>query len=81
MKNTFFKKTTCLTRFLGRNGYFKCIGINTCRIDLDDGSHVMISPITSRRLIGRCKIDIPVEDIPEVIKQLQEEADKDSTAR
>jgi hypothetical protein len=41
----------------------------------------MISPITSRRLIGRCKIDIPVEDIPEVIKQLQEEADKDSTAR
>jgi len=66
-KFTFNRKT----KFTGRNGYFDCSGI-----DLEVLNHnqsVMIAPLTGRTgTIARCDIEVPLEDLPELIQQLQE---------
>ena len=59
-------------RFLGRNGLFKSMGV--C-VDEFEGA-VNISPITSKDLIGRCCIEIPIESIPELIEALQKHINK-----
>lgn len=59
-----FAKTT---GFLGRNGYMKCSGI-----DLSSSTDVVtLSPLTSRGDVGRCNIEIPLDNLPEVIAKLQ----------
>lgn len=66
MPNLIFDKTT---RFLGRNGTFKMTGM-----DLYLSTHsktVSISPITSKGDVGRCDMEIPVENIDAVCEQLQ----------
>ena len=55
------------TSFLGRNGHMKCGGIDITSF----GSSVTLSPLTSRGVIGRCNIEIPLENLPEVIAKLQ----------
>jgi len=61
-------KFSRLTTFTGRNGTFKCAGVEL--IDYTD--RVQISPVTSKGNVGRCDIDIPVEDIPALIEALQD---------
>lgn len=54
--------------FLGRNGYFLSTG--TSIITLDAGTLVAIQPITSRGIVGRASIEIPIEAVPELIAAL-----------
>lgn len=56
------------THFLGRNGVFKCIGIDLL---LRTDGKIEISPITSQDKIGRCNVSIFKEDLPELIKTLK----------
>lgn len=63
-------KLTKNTYSLGRNGDIKTIAID---ISLYEGSLrvIEISPITSKGLIGRCGIQIPIEDIQKIIDTLE----------
>lgn len=62
-----------VTQYLGRNGIGKCTGIEL--LDARPLYHeVWISPINSKDNVARCQISVPVEDIPEIIKALQEMA-------
>ena len=51
--------------FLGRNGMFKCKGIDV--LATASKREVIIAPITSKNKIGRCEIWIPKEDVPTLI--------------
>jgi len=57
------------TNFTGRNGYFKCSGIEL--VPLDHNSSVMVSALTGRGDVARCDIEIPLEAVPDVIAKLQ----------
>jgi len=59
------------TTYLGRNGRGRCIGIEVFKA-IPAYEEVWISPINSKKSIARCEIIIPVKDIPEIIKALQE---------
>jgi hypothetical protein len=59
-----FKKLTFAT---GRNGLMKCSGINLLNIN----SGVMMSPLTSKGVIGRCDIVIDYGSLFEVIQALR----------
>ncbi|HRT03826.1 MAG TPA: hypothetical protein P5513_07795 [Candidatus Diapherotrites archaeon] len=53
--------------FIGRNGYFKCIGLkmyNTLGV-------ITLQPITSKNYGANCEVQIPIEDRDEFIKKLQ----------
>ena len=54
--------------FLGRNGYFTCVGVEI--FDMTFRKVVEISPITSKGKVGRCYIQIPIGNLPEVIEKL-----------
>lgn len=57
------------TFFTGRNGTFKAIGL---KIWYEENVDVFtISPITSKGKIGRCSIDIPKDDVINLITKLQ----------
>ena len=58
------------THFTGRNGYGKCNGIDL--LPLDHNKSLMIAPLTSRGDVGRCDIEVPMENLPELIAKLQE---------
>jgi hypothetical protein len=72
------------TAFLGRNGYFKSTGVSIYKDDSTvwfDASpetkpvpRIILEPITSRGVTGRCCIEIPLEAIPKFIKALKKEA-------
>ncbi len=51
-------------KFLGRNGYFKCRGVDVW-VDAEDGI-VTLTPITSRGERGRCFLEIPVAKLGEL---------------
>jgi len=55
------------TKFLGRNGYFKCTGLFVTE---NPNGEVWIEPITGKDEVGRCRIEIPVEALTEVIASL-----------
>jgi hypothetical protein len=57
------------THFLGRNGMFKCSGLFTQKDDIK--GKITISPITSKMKLGRNFIQIPEENIKDLIKQLE----------
>jgi hypothetical protein len=67
-----FKRTT---EFLGRNGVFNCTGLY---ISWGPEKTVNIYPITSKKVLGRCRIAIPQEAIPDVIKALKFQTAGDS---
>lgn len=58
------------TKFTGRNGYFRCTGVELLKMDHSD--EVMISPLTGNGSVGRCDISVPIADIPKLVEQLQE---------
>jgi hypothetical protein len=67
-------KYTRVVMFEGRNGYFKCSGMHTLMLPPEEGNSkkdLLIYPITSKGVTGRGCIQIPEEDIPELIKVLQ----------
>lgn len=69
---TFAPDSDC--NFTGRNGYFKCSGIDLLSLTNGDSRvvKVMLTPLTSRGDLARCDVTIPVENINEVIKALEE---------
>lgn len=62
-------KFTRETNFTGRNGYFKASGIELS--GYDPMGNILLTPITSKGTAARCDVTIPVEDIPNLIKQLK----------
>lgn len=65
-----------ITMSLGRNGLLNTIGVNISldynRLDENNNVYKVMSiqPITSKNEIGRCEIEIPVENIDELIEHL-----------
>ena len=56
-------------KFQGRNGYFNSIGGQLTKHDNDD--ILNIYPITSKNNVARCLIEIPVEEIDDLIEILK----------
>lgn len=56
-----------IVTFTGRNGTFKCKGIEIMEIS---DNRIMLSPVTSLGSIGRCNIDIPFENLQEFVDSL-----------
>ena len=66
-KKIYFSKQT---RFIGRNGYFKCIGLELTKYD---GENIIyVEPITSKNKLGNCQLEIPLEDIDLFIDTLKD---------
>lgn len=63
-------KFTRKMNFTGRNGYFAATGLDVTALAFDN--KVMIAPLTGKGNIARCDITIPKEDIPLLIKKLEE---------
>ena len=63
------------TEFLGRNGTFKCAGFTMLKMgherNVVSGGSVMIWPITSKGVDGRCFIEVAVDDLEEFIRALR----------
>lgn len=57
---------------LGRNGLIKTTGMLVTKLK----DTVVLEPVTTRNVTGRCYIEVPVEVIPDLTKALQEEADR-----
>jgi len=57
------------TGFKGRNGYFNSIGLQLTKHNGED--ILNIYPITSKNNIGRCLIEIPIEEIDNLIEILK----------
>lgn len=58
-----------LVKFEGRNGYFNSIGLQLTKHNNDD--ILNIYPITSKNNVARCLIEIPVEEIDDLIEILK----------
>ncbi len=76
----FKNKTTAL----GRNGISFCVGLDLfsySRINKDNRAYqvVELSPINSQGNVTKCYIEIDMEAVPELIKQLQSLYDKSKT--
>ena len=72
MKTIKFNRTGDMqTRFTGRNGYFKMNGIEVARGSINQ---VMLTAIDSRGNPARCDMEIPMENVPEFIKALEDAA-------
>lgn len=52
--------------FLGRNGTFKATGLEIREFN----RIINLSPITSQHKLASCFVQIPIEDIPTIIKAL-----------
>ena len=62
-----------LTKFLGRNGTFKCSGVSVDQYDsIQDRPFIEIKPVTSKDVTGRSFIQIPMSHLGEFIKALTE---------
>ena len=59
------------TTFLGRNGLFTATGLTFLKTSHKGVPTVVMEPITSRGVLGRGHLEIPVEDIPALIAELQ----------
>lgn len=58
-----------LVKFEGRNGYFNSIGLQLTKHNNDD--ILNIYPITSKNNVAKCLIEIPVEEIDNLIEILK----------
>ena len=58
-----------MTNFTGRNGYFKCSGIEF--MSLKHSNKVMLTPLTGKGAAARCDVTIPVENLQEFISELE----------
>jgi hypothetical protein len=64
--------------FLGRNGMFKSKGLIATKLKQDN--EIVLEPITSRNVVGRCHIAIPIKDLDLVIEMLQKVKGKEKAA-
>ena len=64
-------KFTKTVTFIGRNGCFKSTGLELSKM----GDVVALQPVTSKDQLAHCQIEIPVEDIPAFVAELQGYAD------
>lgn len=57
----------------GRNGCYKCCGIVTTLINRHsaDRGQLMIQGLTSKGLVARGDVSVPLKDVPALIVQLQ----------
>ncbi len=69
-KVLFTRKEGILPYFLGRNGMFRSTGVEVTVFQLGSGL-VWIEPVTSKDKAGRCRIEVPVEDLDKLIEALQ----------
>lgn len=60
--------------FLGRNGYSNMAGIEISGLTCDDKA-VWLEPITSKDKTGRCRLEIPLEEVARVIAAMRKEAE------
>ena len=62
-------------KFEGRNGYFNSIGLKLTitpeNVKYNSIGVLNIYPITSKKEVGRCLIEIPVEEINNLIEILK----------
>jgi hypothetical protein len=70
-----FSKNTCAS--LGRNGWIQTVGLEMYssggrEAALRGAATVRLYPVTSKQKPGRCVIEIPLDDLPEVIENLQQ---------
>lgn len=75
MKQILFKDK--VTRSLGRNGTMATLGLalmDFSRLQEDNTTFDVVSiwPINSRKVEGQCWIELPLENVPELIYKLQE---------
>jgi len=63
-------KFKTLSAFNGRNGTGKCSGIEIMSLDYEN--KILLSPITSKGATANCYISLPVEELNNFIKELQE---------
>lgn len=68
-KKVMFSKSL---HFMGRNGYYKAIGLEMWKYNEYPELGVQIYPITSKNKLGNCQIEIPLEDIDTFIQILKE---------
>jgi hypothetical protein len=59
------------TQSLGRNGMIITTAIDIHKNLWNEGATLTIAPITSKGLEGRCSIEIPVADLPQLIIELK----------
>lgn len=65
-----------VTNSLGRNGWMNTIGLDIIhsynRLDENNNTYKVfsINPINSKNNVGRCEIEIPFENIDELIEHL-----------
>ena len=57
------------TNFTGRNGYFKCSGVEL--LSLEHNKSVLVSALTGRGDVARCDIEVPLKAVPDLIAKLQ----------
>ena len=55
--------------FLGRTGTFRAIGLI---LDVIPNDRITLTPINSRDAAARCRIEIPLDSLADVIKTLQD---------
>jgi hypothetical protein len=58
-----FNKGVETTSF-GRNGTMRTTGLDVTFFDFGSGEFTSFSPITSKGLAGKCRIEIPAESCP-----------------
>ena len=56
-------------QFQGRNGIFKCSGIEMIHMELS--GNIRLYPITSKSLLGTGFIEVPVEELVNLVKTLE----------
>ena len=54
--------------FQGRNGWFQSIGLAIFQVQNEDV--INIQPITTKEKVGNCMIEIPIEEIDNLIEIL-----------
>ena len=75
MRQLEFKDKTTISQ--GRNGLLNTKGIQIYisydRIDSDNSPYkcIRVYPITSRDVAGNCWLELPIESIPDFIKELE----------
>ena len=66
-------KKNAASRFLGRNGAGFCCGLSLAITNSDRPTgqqNLYIEPFTSKTEIGRCRITMPADYIPQLIEAL-----------
>jgi len=69
-----FKKGVPLSRFLGRNGCFKCSGFEFEKVNLSYRSFIGVYPKTGKGFRARCFIEVPIDEVKKFSRNLLKES-------